>query len=684
MALRNSGPGKSTETRKIAPLSLRASFRPESVNAEKRTVELVWTTGARVKRSSWFDGAFFEELSLEPGHVRMERLQSGRAPLLDSHSGWGVDSILGVVESARVDGQQGVAVVRFPKAEDDESADKIFRKVRDGIIANVSVGYRVNKFEELEERVDNLPVFRAVDWEPFEVSLVSMPADAGAGVRSATAAGEVEGRHVCEFITRGETTMAVENVPAEQPAATPPAADDTAKRAADIKAERERVSGIIAIVRRANLGDAMADELIAKGASVEETRAAAFDKLATESEKVRTEQHIGSGVEVGEADREKFMRGALAGLLRRAGLAEKIRAAQKTALGEEKLAGVDVSPSPYQRFSIPDLARECLERSGVRTRGMDRHQLVAAALAKRSGPGLASSSDFSILLESAMHKSLLGAYAVQPNTWSRFCGRKPVSDFRDHGFYRNGSFGTLDQIGESGEVHTKSIPDGEKVSLSVNSYGNRIGLTRKAMVNDDMGAFNDLAARFGATAMDSIESAVYALLALNAGLGPTQTDSQPFFNDANRKNVASTAAISVEAIDADAVKMAYQLDPSGNKKLDLRPTVLLVPRGIEGTARVINDSQYDTVASKLQVPNKVRGMFRDIIGSAQLAAGTTRRYLFADPALYPALVVAFLEGQESPVLESQDGWEVDGMEWRVLFDFGVKAFDPRATVTNAG
>jgi hypothetical protein len=90
----------------------------------------------------------------------------------------------------------------------------------------------------------------------------------------------------------------------------------------------------------------------------------------------------------------------------------------------------------------------------------------------------------------------------------------------------------------------------------------------------------------------TVEIDVYALLALNGGLGPSQTDTQPLFH-ANRSNVGVGAALSAAAIDADRVVMASQKDPSLNEVLDLRPAVLLVPVGLGGQARVINQSQYD-------------------------------------------------------------------------------------------
>jgi hypothetical protein len=158
-----------------------------SINDADRTVDIVWTTGAAVLRYDWFnDLRFYEELSLDRGHVRMGRLNDG-APLLDSHSGYGLDGVMGVVEdnSATLGKNEGRARVRFASEGIDENADKVFRKVQDKIIRKVSVGYRIYKLEKTNRDIDGVPVYRATDWEPFEVSFVALPADAGAGVRDA-------------------------------------------------------------------------------------------------------------------------------------------------------------------------------------------------------------------------------------------------------------------------------------------------------------------------------------------------------------------------------------------------------------------------------------------------------------------------------------------------------------------
>ncbi len=147
--------------------------------------------------------------------------------------------------------------------------------------------------------------------------------------------------------------------------------------------------------------------------------------------------------------------------------------------------------------------------------------------------------------------------------------------------------------------------------------------------------------------------------------------------------MGAASALGVVGLDADRVLMASQTDVGGNDFLDLHPDVLLVPKALGGTARVINGAQYDPdAANKLQRPNAVAGLFSDIVDSARLSG--TRRYLFANPSEAPVLEVVFLDGNDMPYVESEDGFSVDGTRWKVRLDFGVGAIDYRGAVTNAG
>ncbi len=647
-----------------------------TVDEQARTVELIFTTGADVVREGFFSGSWIERLLLDSKAVRLDRLNAG-APLLDGHMGYSVRNQLGAVvpDSAKLTKSEARATVKFSRRPD---AEAVFQDVKDGVVRAVSVGYKVHKFEE-ETGADGTPTIRtATDWEPYELSLVPMGADPGARVRS----GEAIVTSPCVIFTRAaeEKTMAEEKKPEETKAvdAKPEAPvldeqkpDIVAVRAAAVEGERKRCEGIRRAVKVANLPGAFGDDLVKRGVSMADASAAIFDKLAEATDKTREEIHI----EVGTDTRDKWLRGALNWLLVKGGEVELVAKAEKSTVSA-------YDPGEFRGMSMLDLAKVTLERAGRSIRGRNKMQLVGDAFMLRAITQ--TTSDFTTLLENVMHKVLQAAYGLAPDTWRAWCGQSTVSDFRAHKRYRMGQFGALDDLNEGGEFKHKAISDAESASITATTKGNIIAVTRQMIINDDMGAFTRLLSMLGRAAALSVEVDAYAELALNSGLGPSQPDGQPLFHT-NRSNVGSGAATSMASLDADAQVMAAQLDPWGNEYLNLEPTVLLVPRTLWGTATQINESQYDpdTVANKAQLkPNICRGLFTVIPKTNRISG--TRRYLFADPGIAPVFEVAFLEGQTSPVLETRDGWDTDGAEMRVRFDYGVAAIDYRGGVTNAG
>lgn len=439
------------------------------------------------------------------------------------------------------------------------------------------------------------------------------------------------------------------------------------------KAERERIVAIQSAVRTHNLPDTFAADLVARGVTLDSARSAILDKLVEGQRGTETSR---PNITFGEDARDKWMRGAGNWLLVKAGVVETVAKHEK----QERSA---YDPGEFRGLSLLDLAKETLERSGRSLRGLTKMQLVSEAFTYRATH---STSDFTTLLENVMHKMLQASYGITPDTWSRFCAQGSVSDFRAHNRYRHGNFGTLDTVAENGEFKHKSIADGEKESLTATTKGNIVNVSRQMIINDDMGVFAQLLSKLGRAAKLSVEVDVYALLALNSGDGPTMSDSVAMFHTSSHGgNKTTGAALSAANLDLDRVAMASQRDPNSNEYLDLRPAILLLPSSLGGQARVINQSQYDpdTVANKSQMkPNVVAGLFRDIVDTPRIAS--TRRYLFADPAIAPVIEVAFLEGQTEPVLETRDGWDTDGAELKVRFDYAVGGVDWRGAVTNAG
>ena len=363
-----------------------------------------------------------------------------------------------------------------------------------------------------------------------------------------------------------------------------------------------------------------------------------------------------------ESDKRKAA--ASAALMIRAGVADA------------KTKELHANGNPFLGMTLLDIARSSLQAAGIRVDGMDKMQIVANAFTQ-------GTSDFPVLLENTMHKTLQTAYMAAPDTWSRFCARGSVSDFRAHNRYRVGSLGNLEKVNEHGEFNNKSIPDGEKSSISANTKGYIINLTRQAIINDDLNAFVSLAASLGRAARRTVEADVYATLALNSGNGPLLADGKALFHTDHGNLIGTGVVPSVAAFDAMRVLMASQKDVGGNDFLDLRPSVGLFPIGLGGTARVINDAQYDPdTANKLQRPNMVRGLLNDIVDTPRLTGNGY--YMFAAAGDAPVLEVAFLDGNDTPFLELENGFTVDGARWKVRLDYGVAGIDYRGAVRNPG
>ena len=229
------------------------TFDRAAINEESRTVELAFASETPYER---YWGV--EILDLSAPSVRLGRLTAG-GPLLMDHDS---RDHVGVIESVQIGADRvGRAVVRFGKSA---RADEVFQDVKDGIRQNVSVGYMIHK-AVLVEQNEEQDTYRVTDWEPFEVSLVSVPADASVGIgRSADAESPIE------FIPLQEKQI-MSDINVEE------------VRAEAVKSEQKRTQEIIAMGEqfKAYGADGVAAECLRNGKSVEETRAAIMTKIGT-------------------------------------------------------------------------------------------------------------------------------------------------------------------------------------------------------------------------------------------------------------------------------------------------------------------------------------------------------------------------------------------------------------------
>ncbi len=231
-----------------------------SINEERRTIDLSFSSEAPINR--WFGT---EILDHAPGSVRLDRIKTG-GPLLLDHCR---DDQVGVVEDVAITtDRKGRAVVRFGKSA---AAEEIYQDVLDGIRQNISVGYQIHKME-IEEPDGAAPIYRAIDWEPLEISIVSVPADITVGVgRSVT-----ETAHETEIISRTHTPKKEIMIMSEQTVDVKKIQDDARTEART--AEQSRVRDILAIGSRQKLDD-LARQFVDNGKSLDEFRAAVIEAM---------------------------------------------------------------------------------------------------------------------------------------------------------------------------------------------------------------------------------------------------------------------------------------------------------------------------------------------------------------------------------------------------------------------
>ncbi len=334
--------------------------------------------------------------------------------------------------------------------------------------------------------------------------------------------------------------------------------------------------------------------------------------------------------------------------------------------------------NPYVNTTLLGLAEQSLIRAGVNTRSMDREEVARRVLAVQT------TSDFPVLLENTLHKILIGAYNLQAFTWNRFCTTGTLSDYRPHNRYHLSSFSDLKPVNEAGEYENGVLGDGEKETIKGARKGRILQITPEVLVNDDLGSFVRITTALGQAAGRTIEKDVYALLAMNGGLGPLMSDGKTLFH-ADHNNIAAVgAAPSVDAFDAMRQLIAMQMDPGGNDYLDITLSRFLGTVAMQGKAALVNNAEYNPdVSNKFQLPNTSRNTFTDIVTSPRLGTGKAW-YGFADPSIEPVIEVAFLNGVQTPVLEQETNFRTDGLSWKVVHKYGVGAVGWRGAARNPG
>ena len=614
----------------------RGQFVPSSANTEDRTVEVTWTTGAPVLRRG-AGGSYYEELALGEA-VNMERLNSG-APLLNSHRASSLSDVVGVVERAWFENEEGRALVRF---SDREDVEPIWRDVSQGIVRNISVGYTVEKYERIDSRKEGEPhTLRATSWSPHELSLVPIPADHAAQVRDMEMLGEL---NTDKEPIQMDETREMDAAPVEVASAPAPVDNTQAIRAA-VEADRQRAQEIRSCFRAAGLDGAKAEELVNAGTSIEEARKQAIDALAAQQAAAPTIQHV--AVTEDASDKRQAC----------------LEAALEARLGHREW---DDAASAERSMSLMDLARHQCERRGLNLTGMSKSEIAYRAMH--------STSDFPLLLSNIARKSLMAGYDAEEQTWRPLARQRNLPDFKSSTELMVAGQLIPEEIAEGGEYKAATIKEAD-TSWNLKTYAKKIKVTRQLIINDDLDALGRIPGMIG-RGMSLLESNVmWNLLTSNPTMGE---DGVALFH-ADHDN-QGTGAIGETALSDARQALRTQSDLAGNR-VNLRPRYLVVPTALETAAQ---KQLTSVVANTTGDVNIFAGSLGIIVEPRLDDASSTVYYVTADPAQVNMLVYGYLEGEAGPQVYTEDERDPDGTCIYARLDFGASVLDHRGFYKSTG
>lgn len=320
--------------------------------------------------------------------------------------------------------------------------------------------------------------------------------------------------------------------------------------------------------------------------------------------------------------------------------------------------------------SLVEIARLSLERRGVSTRMMPRERVASRALH--------TTSDFPAILQNIANKTMMVGYDRLPQTFRPFISTRELPDFKTASSVQLGEGSSLAQKDEHGEFKRGTISDG-KETYNLLTYGRIFGVTRETLLNDDLGAFTEIPQKLGALAADKESDLVWAIITDNDALA----DGTKLFASGHNNLASSSdkAAPSVSTLDVARAAMRKQkgLD---NGRLNIIPMHLMAPAALEGTVRKFLATEM--LPNKAGDVNPHAGSLDPIIEPRLDDDSGTAWYLAGDPSRVPTIVLARLEGQQGPVMDTREGWEFPGVQWRVYMDRAAKALDHRGLYKNPG
>jgi len=596
---------------------------------------------------------------------------------------FGHDMTAGVGHTDSIRVTDGKLIAAGVVSRDTQAAKEIVASARNGFPWQASIGAAVEQFEFVKNNQTVLvngrdftgPVNVVRKATLGEISFVDLGADDSTSASVAATANREkdimdESNNDKQKDAQGGTGKETPKVESQAPAGTeagsaaPPVEDVpdvAAQMRADAAAEQERIAAVRKVC--ADQHAEIAAKAIKEG----------WDVTRTELEVLRADRPKAPAAHVPD----NSMTGAVleAACMLTAGLTDVEK------LHDEKT--LEAASKRYRGgIGLQELLLEAAWANGYTGRNFRDSRSVLRYAFRPDIQAAFSTIDIGGILSNVANKFLLEGFFSVERTWRNICAVRNVSDFKTVTSYRLIGKDQYEIVAPGGELKHGTLGE-ESYTNKADTYGLLLSVDRRDIINDDLGAITTVPRKLGRGSGLKINDVFWTVF----------LDNSAFFKTANSNYIEGAAtALSIDGLTAAEVAFADQVDSDG-KPIGIQPAVILVPTALSAVGTMLYKSLEirDTTAStKYPIANPHQNKFRAEVSrylsnSSYTGNSAAAWYLLADPQDLPVIEVAFLNGQESPTIETAEAdFNVLGVQMRGYHDFGVALQDPKGGVKSKG
>jgi len=607
---------------------------------------------------------------------------------------FGHDATSGVGHTDRIAVDDGRLVAAGVVSRDTAAAREIVVSARNGFPWQASIGASVEQFEFVREGQTVLvngrefqgPVNVVRRATLGEISFVDLGADGHTSARLAASAKEKGIMDATKTDKQGDTVVAGagKETPAVQAGTDKAPAKIEAQAAPAAKADAPAIDSVLTV-------DPVAD-MRAKAAS-EQERITAVRKVCGDEHPEIAARAMREGwdvtrteLEVLRADRPKAPAAHVVDQTVTGTILEAACLLSAGLAGVEKQYEEKTLDAASKRFrggiGLQELLLEAAWANGYTGRNFrDSREALRFAFGKDLQAGF-STVDIGGILSGVANKFLLEGFFSVERTWRNICAVRNVSDFKTVTSYRLIGKDQYEPVAPGGGLKHGTLGE-ESYTNKADTFGLLLSIDRRDMINDDLGAITLVPRKLGRGSGLKINDVFWTIFLANSD----------FFKVANKNYLTGAdTALTIDGLTKAEVAFLDQVDSDG-KPIGIMPAIILVPTALSamGTQLFKSVEIRDTTSStKYPVANPHQGKFRSevsrYLANAKYTGNSAKAwYLLADPADLPVIEVAFLNGQESPTIETAEAdFNVLGIQMRGYHDFGVALQDPRGGVKAKG